>query len=62
MSWVYLFTAGLFEIGWPVGLKWAQEPGKLILGVVLALVAMALSGAFLFLAQKEIALGTAYAV
>jgi quaternary ammonium compound-resistance protein SugE len=27
MSWVYLFTAGLFEIGWPVGLKWAQEPG-----------------------------------
>jgi quaternary ammonium compound-resistance protein SugE len=62
MSWVYLFTAGLFEIGWPVGLKWAQEPGKLILGVVLALVAMALSGALLFLAQKEIALGTAYAV
>jgi quaternary ammonium compound-resistance protein SugE len=43
-------------------LKWAQEPGKLILGVVLALVAMALSGALLFLAQKEIALGTAYAV
>ena len=62
MSWVYLFTAGLFEIGWPVGLKWAQEPGKLILGVVLALVAMALSGALLFLAQKDIALGTAYAV
>jgi len=62
MSWVYLFTAGLFEIGWPVGSKWAQEPGKLILGVVLALVAMALSGALLFLAQKEIALGTAYAV
>ena len=43
-------------------MKWAQEPGKLILGVVLALFAMALSGALLFLAQKEIALGTAYAV
>jgi quaternary ammonium compound-resistance protein SugE len=26
MSWLYLFTAGLFEIGWPVGLKGAQEP------------------------------------
>ena len=43
-------------------MKWAQEPRKLILGVVLALVAMALSGALLFLAQKEIAVGTAYAV
>src|SRR5712691_1288718 len=62
MSWVYLFTAGLFEIGWPVGLKWAQEPGKLIMGVVVAVAAMAISGGLLFLAQKEIALGTTYAV
>jgi quaternary ammonium compound-resistance protein SugE len=62
VSWVYLFTAGLFEIGWPVGLKWAQEPGKLLVGVVVAVVAMAVSGGLLFLAQKEIALGTAYAV
>jgi quaternary ammonium compound-resistance protein SugE len=62
MSWVYLCTAGLFEIGWPVGLKWAQEPGKPIVGVVVAVLSMALSGALLFLAQKEIALGTAYAV
>jgi quaternary ammonium compound-resistance protein SugE len=62
MSWVYLFTAGLFEIGWPVGLKWAQEPGKQILGAALALVSLAASGGLLYLAQKEIALGTAYAV
>src|SRR5246127_2938478 len=62
MSWVYLFTAGLAEIGWPVGLKWAQEPGKPIVGVAVAIVSMAISGALLFLAQKEIALGTAYAV
>src|ERR1700739_1503993 len=62
MSWVYLFTAGLAEIGWPVGLKWAQEPGKPIIGVALAVVSMAISGALLCLAQKEIALGTAYAV
>jgi quaternary ammonium compound-resistance protein SugE len=62
MSWIYLVTAGLFEIGWPVGLKWAQEPGKIILGVVVAVVSMAVSGGLLFLAQKEIALGTAYAV
>ena len=62
MAWVYLFTAGLAEIGWPVGLKWAQEPGKPIVGVVMAVVSMAISGTLLFLAQKEIALGTAYAV
>ena len=62
MSWVYLVTAGLAEIGWPVGLKWAQEPGKSSLGVVVAVVSMAISSGLLFLAQKEIALGTAYAV
>ena len=62
MSWLYLFAAGLAEIGWPVGLKWAQEPGKQIVGVAGAIVWMAISGGLLFLAQKEIALGTAYAV
>jgi quaternary ammonium compound-resistance protein SugE len=62
MSWIYLVTAGLFEIGWPVGLKWAQEPGRPIVGIVLAVLSMGMSGALLFLAQKEIALGTAYAV
>ena len=62
MGWIYLIAAGLTEIAWPVGLKWAQEPGKLILGVLLAVVGMAISGVLLFLAQKEIALGTAYAV
>jgi quaternary ammonium compound-resistance protein SugE len=62
MSWLYLFIAGLCEIGWPVGLKWAQEPGRPLAGIVMAVVSMAISGGMLFLAQKEIALGTAYAV
>jgi quaternary ammonium compound-resistance protein SugE len=62
MSWIYLVVAGLFEIGWPVGLKWAQEPGRPIVGIVLAVLSMAMSGGLLFLAQREIALGTAYAV
>ena len=62
MAWICLVAAGMAEIGWPVGLKWAQEPGKPIVGVALAIVSMAISGALLFLAQKEIALGTAYAV
>ena len=47
MAWIYLITAGLFEIGWPVGLKWAQEPRKLIVGVVMAVVCMAISGLLL---------------
>jgi quaternary ammonium compound-resistance protein SugE len=62
LAWAYLIVAGLFEIGWPIGLKWAQAPGKLIIGVVVAVVSMALSGVLLFLAQREIELGTSYAV
>lgn len=63
MAWVYLIVAGLFEIGWPVGLKMAQTvEGKQIIGIVIAVVSMALSGLLLFMAQKEIPMGTAYAV
>ena len=28
MNWIYLITAGLLEIGWPLGLKMAQQDGK----------------------------------
>ena len=62
MSWIYLLAAGLFEIGWPVGLKLAQQPARRFGGTALAIVAMAISGALLWLAQREIPLGTAYAV
>lgn len=62
MAWVYLIVAGLFEIGWPLGLKIAQAPGSRITGVALAVGCMALSGLLLWLAQKQIPMGTAYAV
>ena len=62
MAWLYLIVAGLFEIGWPVGLKLSQTPGRLVLGVVIAILCMAASGAFLWLAQRSISIGTAYAV
>src|SRR5271165_5345739 len=62
MAWIYLIAAGLFEIGWPVGLKWAQLPDKIIVGIIVAIGCMSVSGCLLFMAQKEIALGTAYAV
>lgn len=62
MAWMYLVFAGLLEIGWPVGLKMAQAPGTRLLGVAVALAFMAASGTLLFIAQRQIPLGTAYAV
>lgn len=62
MSWLYLIVAGLFEIGWPVGLKLAQQGETRVLGVVLAVFFIAASGLFLWLAQREIPIGTSYAV
>lgn len=62
MAWVYLFLADTFEIGWPIGLKMAQEESTRYIGVGVALFFMALSGFLLFSAQKTIPIGTAYAV
>lgn len=60
-DWLYLLLAALFEMSWPVGLKMAQGTGRVLLGTVIAGVGMALSGVFLFLAQRTIPIGTAYA-
>ncbi len=62
MAWIYLIVAGLFEIGWPLGLKLSQTTEKKLLWIVVAVVSMSLSGVFLWLAQKSIPMGTAYAV
>ena len=61
MAWLYLMAAGLFEIGWPVGFKLSQQ-GMKIGGIAIAIVCMALSGWLLWLAQRQIPIGTAYAV
>ena len=62
MAWLYLITAGLFEIGWPVGLKLSQTPGRLVFGLIIAIICMTASGGLLWLAQRDIPIGTAYAV
>lgn len=54
--------AGLFEIGWPVGLKIAQNPETRWTGVAIAVVFMGVSGTLLWLAQRTIPIGTAYAI
>lgn len=62
MAWIYLVLAGLFEIGWPVGLKIAQLPASRVPGILIAIGCMALSGYLLWLAQKQIPMGTSYAI
>jgi quaternary ammonium compound-resistance protein SugE len=62
IAWAYLIAAGLCEIGWPIGLKWTQAPGWTVAGAAMAAISLAISGGLLFLAQRDIALGTSYAV
>ena len=61
MAWLYLFAAGLLEIGWAVGLKYTQGFTKLMPSI-LTLVSMAGSMALLGLALRHLPLGTAYAI
>ncbi len=62
MSWIFLIIAGIFEVGWPLGFKLSQNSDKKYLWIGVSIVSMALSGYFLWLAQREIPIGTAYAV
>ena len=62
MSWIYLFAAGLLEIGWPIGLKLASQASTRLLGIGIALGFMAGSGVLLMLATRAIPIGTAYAI
>jgi len=61
MSWIYLFIAGLFEIGWAIGLKYTAGFTKLWPSVI-TIVGMILSFYFLSTAVKTIPIGTAYAI
>ncbi|MFP0198885.1 MULTISPECIES: quaternary ammonium compound efflux SMR transporter SugE [Pseudomonas] len=61
MSWIILFFAGLFEVGWAVGLKFTDGFTR-PLPTVLTVAAMAISLGLLGLAMKELPLGTAYAI
>ncbi|WP_342650844.1 quaternary ammonium compound efflux SMR transporter SugE [Pseudomonas sp. REB1044] len=61
MSWIILFFAGLFEVGWAVGLKYTDGFTR-PLPTALTVAAMAASLGLLGLAMKELPLGTAYAI
>ena len=62
MAWVYLILAGVFEIGWPVGLKISQQEETRWLGIAIAVIFLAASGLLLWLAQRQIPIGISYAV
>ena len=61
MAWVVLFVAGLFEIGWAIGLKYTEGFTRLVPSV-LTLLAMTVSVVLLGLAAKSLPIGTASAV
>ncbi|WP_372006247.1 quaternary ammonium compound efflux SMR transporter SugE [Tistrella mobilis] len=61
MSWIILVIAGLFEIGWAVGLKYTHGFTRLWPSVLTA-GAMAASVVLLGVALRSLPLGTAYAV
>jgi quaternary ammonium compound-resistance protein SugE len=63
MAWVYLIIAGIFEWGWPVGLKLGLvDSGLRWSWIAFAIICMTFSGAFLLVSLKTIPMGTAYAV
>lgn len=61
MNWVILIVAGLFEIGWAVGLKYTEGFTRLwpTVGTVLS---MLISLGLLGVAMKTLPMGTAYAI
>ena len=61
MAWIILLIAGLFEIGWAVGLKYTEgftRPVPMALTAISFVVSLGLLG----WAIKSLPLGTAYAV
>jgi quaternary ammonium compound-resistance protein SugE len=61
MAWITLFLAGLFEIGWAVGLKYTQHFTR-PLPTLLTIIAMIASVVLLEHAVRTLPLGTAYAI
>jgi quaternary ammonium compound-resistance protein SugE len=61
MPWLMLLVAGLFEVGWAIGLKYTQGFTRFWPSVG-TLVAMVASVGLLGLALRTLPVGTAYAV
>ena len=61
MPWTLLIVAGLFEVGWAIGLKYTEgftRPMPTVLTVLSMIVSLWLLG----LALRDLPVGTAYAI
>lgn len=61
MSWIYLVIAGLLEIVWAIGLKYAEGFTRLVPSLI-TIAAMVASVWFLAIALRTIPVGTGYAI
>jgi quaternary ammonium compound-resistance protein SugE len=61
MAWISLFIAGLFEVGWAIGLKYTDGFSRLW-PTVWTVAAMIVSLVFLEYALRTLPVGTAYAI
>jgi quaternary ammonium compound-resistance protein SugE len=61
MPWFLLIVAGLFEVGWAIGLKYTEGFTKPV-PTVLTVLSMIVSLYLLGLALRDLPVGTAYAV
>jgi len=61
VAWIILLIAGLFEVGWAVGLKFTEGFTRPI-PIVLTAISLVLSMGLLGWSVKTLPLGTAYAV
>lgn len=61
MAWVYLTIAGLFEMGWAIGLKYTDGFTRLV-PTTITIAAMIISVVLLGVALRDLPVGTGYAV
>jgi quaternary ammonium compound-resistance protein SugE len=61
MAWVLLLVAGLFEVGWAIGLKYTEGFTR-VWPSVFTLAAMTASVVLLGMAMKSLPVGTSYAI
>jgi quaternary ammonium compound-resistance protein SugE len=61
MNWVTLVVAGLFEVGWAIGLKYTEGFTRLW-PTVWTITAMIISLGLLGIAMKGLPVGTAYSI
>lgn len=61
MAWITLFIAGVFEVGWAIGLKYTDGFTRVV-PTIATVLSMVISLGLLGVALRTLPVGTAYAV